>query len=87
MVRSNVSLQNRMVERHCSDYGAYWRSYDFRSSDLFGNIVRYPLGPDFEGNPFANQAFKHAGGEVIFSLPNSLHGYMLANENDKRAQW
>jgi serine/threonine-protein kinase len=84
MVQSNVSLHNRVVERHETRYGAYWRSYDFNSSDLKGNIVRFPLGPAFEANPFADFAFVQAGGEVLWNLPNGLQAYMLADAKDRR---
>ncbi|MGH8471583.1 MAG: transcriptional regulator, partial [Gammaproteobacteria bacterium] len=69
---SGVSRQNRLIERHASQYGAYWKSYDFRAgagerADLF----HYPLGPKFNRNPFGEFAFVHAGGEINFHLPNA----------------
>jgi serine/threonine-protein kinase len=84
MVVSNVSQNNRLVERHETPYGAYWRSYDFRSSDLEGNIVLFPLGPKFVRHPFPDHAFVQAGGEVIFNLPNGLQAYMLVDAKDRR---
>jgi serine/threonine-protein kinase len=82
---SGVSRENRVVERHPSRYGAYWKSYDFQASTGVGNIQRFPLGPDFKGNPFApSLAFKQAGGEIIFNLPNGLQGYLLVNDKDRR---
>jgi serine/threonine-protein kinase len=85
---SGVSKQNRLIERHATRYGAYWKSYDFKpaeeSSDAHTNLVRFPLGPTFAGNPFADQAFVHAGGEIIFNLPNGLQGYLLVDGKDKR---
>jgi serine/threonine-protein kinase len=81
---SGVSGQNRMVERHESPYGAYWKSYDFKSNAGRGNLFRFPLGPAFAGNPYADQAFVHAGGEIIFNLPNGLQGYLLVNGKDGR---
>jgi serine/threonine-protein kinase len=74
---SGVSTHNRMIERHKSPYGAYWKSYDFKSSADFQDLHRYPLGPVFRGNPYNKQAFKQDGGEVIFNLPNGLQGYLL----------
>ncbi len=76
---SGVSGQSRVVERHDANSGAYWKTFDFRVSDGRGNPFRFPLGPKFNGNSFDRFAFEHAGGEMIFSLPNGLHGYMLAN--------
>ncbi len=81
---SGVSGQNRMVERHDSAYGAYWKSYDFKPARPNGNLPRYPLGPKFKGNEFSRQAFEHDGGEIIFSLPNGLQGYFLVDAVDKR---
>jgi serine/threonine-protein kinase len=84
VIASNVSQQNRLVERMESPYGAYWRSYDFRSSDFEANIVRFPLGPKFEENSFNDFAFVQAGGEVIFNLPNGLQAYLLADAKNNR---
>ena len=64
---SGVSNHNRVVERHTSRYGAYWKSYDFAGSTGTQNILTHPLN------------FTHDGGEVIFNLPNGLQGYYLAN--------
>src|SRR5262249_14790874 len=49
-----------------------------------GNLFVFPLGPEFDGNSFERQAFKHDGGEIIFALPNGLQGYMLVNGKDER---
>jgi serine/threonine-protein kinase len=81
---SGVSGQNRLVERHESPYGAYWKSYDFKSNDGAGNLFRFPLGPVFRRNPYPQQAFQHDGGEMIFHLPNGLQGYLLTNAKDER---
>ena len=64
---SGVSNNNRMVERHKSIHGAYWKSYDFAGSVGTQNIFTHPLN------------FTHDGGEVIFNLPNGLQGYYLVN--------
>lgn len=82
--KSGVSSQNRLIERHDAAHGAYWKSFDFRSNDGTGNIFRFPLGPAFKGNPFNAQAFAHAGGELIFNLPNGLQGYLLVDDKGKR---
>ena len=62
---SGVSPNNRVIERHTSRYGAYWKSYDFAGSVGTQNIFNHPL------------AFTHDGGEVIFNLPNGLQGYYI----------
>jgi serine/threonine-protein kinase len=82
--KSGVSSQNRLIERHEAAHGAYWKSYDFRSNDGTGNLLQFPLGPVFPDNPFADQAFVQAGGELIFHLPNGLQGYLLVDGKGKR---
>jgi len=84
LTSSGISKQNRMVERHKAKYGAYWRSYDFRSNEKTGNLLRFPLGPEFHANQFTSQAFEHVGGEIIFNLPNGLQGYLLVDSGDHR---
>ena len=69
---SGVSTNNRMVERHASQHGAYWKSYDFAGNVGTQNIFTYPLD------------FTHDGGEVIFNLPNGLQGYYLVNAAGSR---
>ena len=64
---SGVSTNNRVVERHVSRYGAYWKSYDFSGSVGNQNIFTHPL------------FFRHDGGEVVFNLPNGLQAYYLAD--------
>lgn len=81
---SGVSSQNRLVDRHPALYGAYWKSYDFKKNEGTGNLLRFPLGPAFDGHPFPKQAFEHAGGEIIFNLPNGLQGYALVDGADHR---
>jgi TPR repeat protein/mono/diheme cytochrome c family protein len=78
---SGVSRNNRLIERHDSPYGAYWKSYDFKQpgnnsrKDLFVS----PLGP---GDHLDN--FEQDGGEIIFNLPNGLQAYMLVNAKGER---
>jgi serine/threonine-protein kinase len=81
---SGVSSQNRLVDRHPALYGAYWKSYDFKHNEGKGNLFRFPLGPVFKDHPFPAQAFEHAGGEIIFNLPNGLQGYLLVDAQDRR---
>jgi mono/diheme cytochrome c family protein len=83
--QSGVSKQNRLVERHeLPGGGYYWISYDFKPRKAKADLVRFPLGPKFTGNPFEQLAFDHDGGEVIFSLPNHLQAYVLADHEGKR---
>jgi len=89
---SGISRFNRVLERHDSAQGMYWRTYDFDeppanltervNGNLLPdrrNIFAFPLGPNLVAN-----AFQHAGGEAIFALPNGLHGYILAKSDNTR---
>ena len=69
---SGVSNHNRVVERHTSRYGVYWKSYDFAGSVGTQNIFTYPL------------SFTPDGGEVIFNLPNGLQAYYLMDAGGNR---
>ena len=82
--KSGVSGQNRLVERHVTKQGSYWKSYDFRQDNARANIARFPLGPLYRGHPFPELAFRHDGGELIFNLPNGLQAYLLVDANDNR---
>ena len=81
---SGVSIGNRLVERHSALHGYYWKSYDFKDKGTAGNLFRFPLGPVFKGNDYPNLAFRHDGGEMIFSLPNGLQAYMLCDDQGNR---
>jgi hypothetical protein len=76
---SGISRNNRLIERHKSPYGAYWRSYDFGDTAGRRNLVAHPLGPGHEAS-----SFEHDGGEIIFSLPNGLNAFMLVNGTGRR---
>ena len=69
---SGVSNNNRVIERHTSRYGAYWKSYDFAGSVGTQNIFTHPL------------SFTHDGGEGIFNLPNGLQAYYVTNASGFR---
>ena len=72
---SGVSNQNRIVERHdfLDNFSrSYWLSYDFRENVDFSNIFYHPLD------------FVAAGGEIIWTLPNGLQGYLLVDEKGDR---
>jgi hypothetical protein len=49
---SGVSRNNRLIERHASPYGAYWRSYDFADNKGPRNLFAFPLGPGGDGKGF-----------------------------------
>lgn len=70
--KSGVSRNNRVVERHESQHGAYWKSYDFKGNVDKQNIFRHPL--DFIAD----------GGEIIFNLPNGLQAYYLTTASGAR---
>ena len=76
---SGVSRNNRILERHDANYGAYWRTYDFADNTERRNVFDHPLGPAAAGNSFVPD-----GGEIIFHLPNGLHGYMLVDRAGRR---
>lgn len=84
LITSKVSKQNRLLDRHHSLYGYYWESYDFKHNDGTGDLQQFPLGPKFDNHPFVFQSFEHDGGEIIFSLPNGMQGYMLVDNKGKR---
>ncbi|WP_404310750.1 c-type cytochrome domain-containing protein [Neorhodopirellula lusitana] len=84
LFESGVSGQNRLIEYHSSTNGTLWISYDFDRNEGRGNLARFPLGPVFDENPFTNETFSHAGGEIIFNLPNGLHAYMLVDGEGNR---
>jgi Planctomycete cytochrome C len=78
--RSEISPQaNRLVEYHEELYGGYWRSYDFLGGADNSQLSQFPLGPEFQENPFPRQAFRQAGGEIVFNLPNGMQAYLLVN--------
>ena len=74
IVKSGVSKNNRVVERHTSVYGAYWKSYDFAGSVGAQNIRAHPL------------SFKHDGGEIVFNLPNGLQAYYISDDKGNRIE-
>jgi hypothetical protein len=69
---SGVSRNNRAMERHSTINGAYWKSFDFAGNNPEQNIFRNPLD------------LRADGGEVIFSLPNSLQGYFIVDRKGSR---
>lgn len=83
---SGVSGQNRLIERHRTKYGAYWKSYDFKAGNRRAILSQFPLGPVYPGNESSKLAFEHDGGEIIFNLPNGLQAYLLIDGQDNRIE-
>ena len=79
---SGVSDHNRLIERHATRYGSYWKSYDFSASEGEQDLLNRPLG----AVPSASSdfSFKHAGGEIIFNLPNGMQAYLLTDASGVR---
>lgn len=70
--RSAISREDRVVERHelGRRAGAYWQSFDFASDQANQSIFTEPF------------SFNQGGTEAIFSLPNGMLGFIIADEND-----
>jgi serine/threonine-protein kinase len=67
---SGVTQQNRVIERHDGASAAnqsLWITYDFAGVGGRRSIFAHPLD------------FQQDGSEVIFTLPNGLHGYMVVD--------
>jgi hypothetical protein len=80
---SGISGQNRMIERHpLSGQGYYWKSYDFLGSNSRAILTEFPLGPKRDAQD--DFTFEHDGGEIIYTLPNGLQGYLLSNAAGSR---
>jgi mono/diheme cytochrome c family protein len=70
--RSRISRQDRVVERHEIQLrgGVLWQAFDFAANQANDNIFEDPF--DFEPG----------GTEVIFTLPNGMLGFIIADQND-----
>ncbi len=69
--RSRISRQDRVVERHDLQVrnGVLWQSFDFENN-ANESIFEDPFG------------FSPGGTEAIFTLPNGMLGFIIANEDD-----
>jgi hypothetical protein len=76
--KSGVSKHNRLIERHAIPTGYFRTSYDFKGDKPAQSLFVHPLGP------YGPDAFKHDGGETIFSLPNGFQGYYLNTDDGER---
>ena len=83
---SGVSDHNRMIERHDMPRGGYyWKSYDFSGSHDEQSLKAHPHGPtDVEPLDEGLTSFKHAGGEMIFTLANGMQGFYLSTAKGER---
>jgi len=70
--RSRISRQDRVVERHDIQLrgGVLWQSFDFADGADNDNIFQDPFG------------FSPGGTEVIFTLPNGMLAFLIADEDD-----
>lgn len=84
VIQSKVSTSNRLLDRHRSLHGSYWISYDFATSTGNGDLTEKPLGPTFTNHPFEERTFRQDGGEIVFTLPNGLNGYLLVDGQGNR---
>jgi len=69
--RSRISRQDRVVQRDEINVrqGVLWQSFDFEDVDANQSIFEDPFG------------FAEGGTEAIFTLPNGLFGFIIADEN------
>jgi len=69
--KSRISRQDRLVQRDEIEIrgGALWQSFDFED-DANESIFEDPFG------------FAAGGTEAIFTLPNGMLGFIIADEND-----
>ncbi len=82
--QSDMSPQNRLLERHEGKFGAVWIGYEFLPRRGKGDLVRFPLGPRSDSNPFNRHAFQADGQSILFQLPNGLFGYYLVDQQGHR---
>ena len=75
---SVVSRRNRVVERHDVGSGYLWMTFDFDGTNPEQKIKERPLGPGGE------EGFEHNMSAVIFSLPNGMNAFFLADGEGQR---
>ncbi len=76
--KSTVSRYNRIFERHAVGAGYLWMTFDFDGASSEQNGKERPLGPGGE------DGFEHDMNAVIFSLPNGMNAYFLADKEGRR---
>jgi mono/diheme cytochrome c family protein len=69
--KSRISRQDRVVERHDISIrgGVLWQAFDFAADGGNDNIFEDPFG------------FEPGGTEAIFTLPNGMLGFVIADQN------
>jgi len=74
--KSRITRQDRVVERHDIGVraGVLWESFDFEANNANNSIFQNPFG------------FAAGGKEAIFSLPNGMLGFVIADANDNFVQ-
>lgn len=82
---SGVASQNRLIISARTLGGDYWETFDSLTSagqqNLPNNLAAIV---DKEGR--ITRQFKHDAGEIIFSLPNELHGFLLVDGKGNRLE-
>ena len=70
--RSQISRQDRVIERHPIEVrrGTFWQSFDFDPNVAGDSIFANPFG------------FAAGGTEAIFSMPNGMLGFIIADADD-----
>lgn len=76
--KSNVTQNNRIIERHPSRTGYFWMTYDFAGGKDRQSIFDFPVGPG------GSTGFSHDSSETFFSLPNGFQGYFLSKASGER---
>ena len=72
---SGVSVSNRVIQRDAiPGGGAFWTSFDFATSNGERNIFENPTDFQFDG------------GEFIFTLPNGMQAYYIAEADGDRLE-
>lgn len=78
-INKNRIIARMEIPRGLFKGNYYWISYDFSQGVGRQNIFASPLGPFELAGVRSELIFEAAGSEVIFSLPNGLQGYAIAN--------
>lgn len=76
--KSNVTQNNRIIERHPSRTGYFWMTYDFAGGKDRQSIFDFPVGPG------GDSGFSFDSSETFFSLPNGFQGYYLSKASGER---
>lgn len=80
--QSEITLGNRLVERHPGGRGGFWVVYDFASSTGDQDLFERPLGPKAGG--LTRAPFKPDSLRVLFSLPNGFPAFALFDPSGAR---